>query len=80
MYLYTPRHLGLAISLLQQPRRFHPPLLQCVKISANSRWIAHARQDSTIFQKCQYIIQYSIDNMFVAQQASRASNFKNYLG
>ncbi len=60
MYLYTPRHLGLAISLLQQPRRFHPPLLQCVKISANSRWIAHARQDSTIFQKCQYIVQYSI--------------------
>ena len=41
MHPHTPGHLRLTVSLLQQPRRFHPPPFQCLKISANSRWIAH---------------------------------------
>src|SRR5262245_42090438 len=57
---HTPRHLRLAIALLQEPRRFHSLLLQCLKISANSRWIAHTGIVLQNPKKCQYIIQYSI--------------------
>jgi hypothetical protein len=57
---HTPGHLGLAISLLQQPHRFHPPLLQSLKISANSRRIPHAGTLPQNLGVCQYIIQCSI--------------------
>lgn len=59
MCSYAPSDLRLAIALLQQPRRRHPPLLQDFKISTNPRWIPHAGvlpqtlpNVSTILNKC----------------------------
>jgi hypothetical protein len=39
---YAAGDFRLAIALVQQPRRLHPPLLQSLKVPAHSRWIAHA--------------------------------------
>lgn len=57
---YAPGDFRLAIALLQQPRRFHPPLLQSLKVPAHPRWIAHAETLPQKPCKCQYIIQCSI--------------------
>jgi hypothetical protein len=37
----SPRHFRLTVSLLQQPRRLHPPPLQCHEIPAYSGWVSH---------------------------------------
>jgi len=38
----SPRDFRLAVPLLQQSRRLHPPLLKCLKVSPNSCRISHA--------------------------------------
>lgn len=40
---HSSGYFRLAVTLLKQPRRLHPPLLKCLKVSPNSCRISHAQ-------------------------------------